>query len=70
MHTTDECCVGDAGYIMFGNSVSDEVSLKDACRTVAYPDSSAIQFSVDLMKHNVHPALNTIALWGLVITPL
>ncbi|KAI0662739.1 transmembrane amino acid transporter protein-domain-containing protein [Cubamyces menziesii] len=43
--------LGVAGYIMFGNSVSDE-------------------FSQDLMKHNVHPSLNTIALWGLVITPL
>ncbi|KAI0762902.1 transmembrane amino acid transporter protein-domain-containing protein [Fomes fomentarius] len=43
--------LGVAGYIMFGNSVSDE-------------------FSVDLVKHNVHPALNTVALWGLVITPL
>ncbi|KAI0757082.1 transmembrane amino acid transporter protein-domain-containing protein [Daedaleopsis nitida] len=43
--------LGVAGYIMFGNSVSDE-------------------FSVDLMKHNVHPALNAVALWGLVITPL
>ncbi|OJT11826.1 Vacuolar amino acid transporter 1 [Trametes pubescens] len=43
--------LGVAGYIMFGNSVSDE-------------------FSQDLIKHNVHPSLNTIALWGLVITPL
>ncbi|KAI8995550.1 transmembrane amino acid transporter protein-domain-containing protein, partial [Trametes punicea] len=43
--------LGVAGYIMFGNSVSDE-------------------FSQDLMKYNVHPSLNTIALWGLVITPL
>ncbi|RPD63024.1 hypothetical protein L227DRAFT_651309 [Lentinus tigrinus ALCF2SS1-6] len=43
--------LGVAGYIMFGNSVSDE-------------------FSRDLMKHNTHPALNAIALWGLVITPL
>ncbi|KAI0724468.1 transmembrane amino acid transporter protein-domain-containing protein [Cerioporus squamosus] len=43
--------LGVAGYIMFGNSVSDE-------------------FSQDLMKYNTHPALNTIALWGLVITPL
>ncbi|TFK94290.1 hypothetical protein K466DRAFT_476675 [Polyporus arcularius HHB13444] len=43
--------LGVAGYIMFGNSVSDE-------------------FSQDLMKYNTHPALNAIALWGLVITPL
>ncbi|KAH9857857.1 transmembrane amino acid transporter protein-domain-containing protein [Lenzites betulinus] len=43
--------LGVAGYMMFGNSVSDE-------------------FSQDLMKHNVHPSLNTVALWGLVITPL
>ncbi|KAI0335356.1 hypothetical protein GY45DRAFT_1317300 [Cubamyces sp. BRFM 1775] len=43
--------LGVAGYVMFGNSVSDE-------------------FSQDLMRHNVHPSLNTIALWGLVITPL
>ncbi|KAI0778101.1 transmembrane amino acid transporter protein-domain-containing protein [Trametes elegans] len=43
--------LGVAGYIMFGNSVSDE-------------------FSQDLMKHNTHPSLNTLALWGLVITPL
>ncbi|KAI0639322.1 transmembrane amino acid transporter protein-domain-containing protein [Trametes polyzona] len=28
------------------------------------------EFSQDLMRHNVHPSLNTIALWGLVITPL
>ena len=32
--------------------------------------AGALQFSQDLMKHNTHPALNTIALWGLVITPL
>ncbi|KAI0374250.1 hypothetical protein BV20DRAFT_1110835 [Pilatotrama ljubarskyi] len=43
--------LGVAGYIMFGNSVSDE-------------------FSQDLIKYNVHPSLNTVALWGLVITPL
>ncbi|CDO72322.1 hypothetical protein BN946_scf184977.g19 [Trametes cinnabarina] len=43
--------LGVAGYIMFGNSVSDE-------------------FSQDLIKYNVHPSLNTLALWGLVITPL
>ncbi|KAI0824246.1 transmembrane amino acid transporter protein-domain-containing protein [Trametes gibbosa] len=43
--------LGVAGYMMFGNAVSDE-------------------FSRDLMKHNVHPSLNTVALWGLVITPL
>ncbi|KAI0651771.1 transmembrane amino acid transporter protein-domain-containing protein [Trametes meyenii] len=43
--------LGFAGYVMFGNSVSDE-------------------FSRDLMKHNVHPSLNAVALWGLVITPL
>ncbi|KAI1797799.1 transmembrane amino acid transporter protein-domain-containing protein [Ganoderma leucocontextum] len=28
------------------------------------------EFSLDLMKYNAHPALNSIALWGLVITPL
>ncbi|OSD03515.1 hypothetical protein PYCCODRAFT_1388448 [Trametes coccinea BRFM310] len=43
--------LGVAGYVMFGNSVSDE-------------------FSQDLIKYNVHPSLNTLALWGLVITPL
>ncbi|KAH8100648.1 transmembrane amino acid transporter protein-domain-containing protein [Cristinia sonorae] len=44
--------IGVAGYLMFGNSVSDE-------------------FSQDLMKVvGYNPALNKIALWGLVLSPL
>ncbi|OCH96489.1 hypothetical protein OBBRIDRAFT_6015 [Obba rivulosa] len=43
--------IGVAGYLMFGNDVSDE-------------------FSKDLIKHSVYPSLNSLALWGLVLTPL
>ncbi|THH34010.1 hypothetical protein EUX98_g27 [Antrodiella citrinella] len=44
--------IGVAGYLMFGNAVSDE-------------------FSQDLMKVvGYNPALNKIALWGLVLSPL
>ena len=37
---------------------------------VMFGNAVSDEFSQDLMRYNTHPALNTIALWGLVITPL
>lgn len=60
--------LGVVGYIMFGNAVSDEVS--SVVGLFEQYSETSLQFSLDLMKYNVHPALNNIALWGLVATPL
>ena len=61
--------LGVTGYIMFGNAVSDEVSHTAATSGRGLAETR-VQFSMDLMKYNTHPALNSIALWGLVLTPL
>ncbi|KAH9944456.1 transmembrane amino acid transporter protein-domain-containing protein [Epithele typhae] len=37
---------------------------------IMFGNAVSDEFSQDLMRYNTHPALNTIALWGLVITPL
>ncbi|TBU48398.1 transmembrane amino acid transporter protein-domain-containing protein [Dichomitus squalens] len=37
---------------------------------IMFGNAVSDEFSMDLMKYNAHPALNSIALWGLVLTPL
>ncbi|PIL32046.1 transporter [Ganoderma sinense ZZ0214-1] len=37
---------------------------------IMFGNAVSDEFSLDLMKYNVHPALNSIAVWGLVVTPL
>lgn len=61
--------IGVTGYLMFGNNVSDEVSLMG--KHLLTDTERPMQFSQDLMStagYNV--LLNRVALWGLVITPL
>lgn len=62
--------IGVASYIMFGNSVSDEVCSSSLVNGAFILRYFVMQFSQDLVKHSVHPVLTKIALWGLVVSPL
>ncbi len=62
--------IGYAGYIMFGISVSEEVSIGRHCSRAIDPTYST-QISMDLLRTpGYNPALNQACLWMLVISPM
>lgn len=66
--------IGVTGYLMFGNSVSDEVSCPSFVSCTSHDRLISLfffQFSKDLMSTpGYNLTLNQVALWGLVIAPL
>jgi vesicular inhibitory amino acid transporter len=61
--------IGYAGYLMYGNHVSDEVCNIVLHRWVALKKAS--QLSMDMLNTpGFNPLLNQAALWMLVLNPL